>query len=97
MIDIPFYKSVGDEREIFKAAWRQRRAVMLKGPTGVGKTRFVEFMAATIGRPLITLFMPRGFDFCGSRRPIPIEGRRDGMDGRSAHEGSKGGRYLLSG
>jgi nitric oxide reductase NorQ protein len=55
MIDIPFYKSMGDETAIFEAAWRQHRAVMLKGPTGVGKTRFVEFMAAKIGRPLITV------------------------------------------
>lgn len=53
--DTPFYKKVGDEVDIFHAAWRSRHAVMLKGPTGCGKTRFVEAMAAELGRPLITV------------------------------------------
>lgn len=52
---IPFYKQVGDEKQIFSAAWHCQHAVMLKGPTGVGKTRLVESMAAELGRPLITV------------------------------------------
>jgi nitric oxide reductase NorQ protein len=51
----PFYVPVGDEEQIFKAAFRQRLAVMLKGPTGCGKTRFVEAMAHDLDRPLITV------------------------------------------
>jgi len=51
----PFYVPVGDEEQLFKAAFHQRLAVMLKGPTGCGKTRFVEAMAFDLGRPLITV------------------------------------------
>lgn len=51
----PFYLPVGDEVKVFQSAWSCRRAVMLKGPTGCGKTRFVEAMAAQLNRPLITV------------------------------------------
>jgi nitric oxide reductase NorQ protein len=51
----PFYVPVGDEEHVFKAAFRQSLAVMLKGPTGCGKTRFVEAMADDLDRPLITV------------------------------------------
>ena len=51
----PFYVPVGDEEQVFKAAFRQSLAVMLKGPTGCGKTRFVEAMAYDLDRPLITV------------------------------------------
>ncbi len=43
--DAPYYLPVGDEVEIFLAAYEQRLPVLLKGPTGCGKTRFVEYMA----------------------------------------------------
>ena len=46
---------VGDEEQVFKAAFRQGLSVLLKGPTGCGKTRFVEAMAHDLGRPLITV------------------------------------------
>tara|TARA_B110000503_G_C7118687_1_gene401462 strand:- start:711 stop:1493 length:783 start_codon:yes stop_codon:yes gene_type:complete len=55
MSEIPFYQPVGNEKTIFEAAYRSNHAVMLKGPTGVGKTRFIESMAAQLGRPLITV------------------------------------------
>src|SRR5258708_38995783 len=42
---IPFYLPIHDEVEIFSAAYRARLPVLLKGPTGCGKTRFVEHMA----------------------------------------------------
>jgi len=51
----PYYVSVGDEEEVFKAAYRQGLSILLKGPTGCGKTRFVEAMAHDLGRPLITV------------------------------------------
>ena len=41
----PFYQPVGDEIAVFEAAFAERLPVMLKGPTGCGKTRFVEHMA----------------------------------------------------
>jgi len=47
---MPFYLPVGDEVQIFRAAWDARLPVLLKGPTGCGKTRFVEYMAATLPR-----------------------------------------------
>ncbi len=43
--DAPYYLPVGDEVEVFLAAYEQRLPVLLKGPTGCGKTRFVEYMA----------------------------------------------------
>lgn len=51
----PFYLPVGDEEQVFKAAYRQNLAILLKGPTGCGKTRLVEAMAHDLGRPLITV------------------------------------------
>jgi len=48
--DAPFYLPIGDEVPVFTAAWEARLPVLLKGPTGCGKTRFVEFMAATLPR-----------------------------------------------
>ena len=51
----PYYVPVGNEEQVFKAAFRQGMSVVLKGPTGCGKTRFVEAMAHDLGRPLITV------------------------------------------
>lgn len=51
----PYYAPVGNEETVFKAAYRQGLALVLKGPTGCGKTRFVEAMAHELGRPLITV------------------------------------------
>ncbi|MGB5794670.1 MAG: CbbQ/NirQ/NorQ/GpvN family protein [Mycolicibacter algericus] len=50
-----FYRAVGDEIEVFRAAARRGLPVLLKGPTGCGKTRFVEAMAEQSGRDLITV------------------------------------------
>ncbi|MDE2368850.1 MAG: CbbQ/NirQ/NorQ/GpvN family protein [Burkholderiales bacterium] len=52
---LPAYTASGDEVEVFELAWRSRLPVLLKGPTGCGKTRFVEHMAARLGRPLFTV------------------------------------------
>ena len=52
---IPHYAEQGRECTLFEQAWRQRLPVLIKGPTGCGKTRFVEHMAARLGRPLVTV------------------------------------------
>jgi nitric oxide reductase NorQ protein len=46
---------IGNEEQVFKAAFRQGLSVLLKGPTGCGKTRFLEAMAHDLARPLITV------------------------------------------
>ncbi len=51
----PYYRVIGHEEEVFLAASAARLPVLLKGPTGCGKSRFVEAMAARLGRPLITV------------------------------------------
>ncbi len=51
----PYYVPVGSEEQVFKAAFRQGLAILLKGPTGCGKTRFVEAMAFDLERPMITV------------------------------------------
>ena len=51
----PYYEPVGEEINIFEAAYRNRLPVLLKGPTGCGKTRFMEHMAWRLKRPLITV------------------------------------------
>jgi hypothetical protein len=62
----PYYRPVGDELVLFEAANAARIPVMLKGPTGCGKTRFVDYMAWKLQRPLIT-----GFSWRVPREMIP--------------------------
>lgn len=52
---LPWYQPVGHEVEVFQHAWSNQLPLMLKGPTGCGKSRFVEHMAARLGRPLVTV------------------------------------------
>ena len=51
----PFYQPQRNEVALYEAAYRNRLPVMLKGPTGCGKSRFVEYMAWKLGKPLITV------------------------------------------
>lgn len=51
----PFYQAAGPEIECYERAYAHRLPLMLKGPTGCGKTRFVEYMAWKLQRPLVTL------------------------------------------
>jgi len=51
----PYYQPAGDEVAVFEAAARDRLPVLLKGPTGCGKSRFVRHMAWRLGRPLVTV------------------------------------------
>lgn len=53
--DAPYYEPQGREEQIFEAAYAKRLPVMLKGPTGCGKTRFLEYMAWKLKRPLVTV------------------------------------------
>ena len=49
----PYYVPVSDEVELFESAYKQKLPVLFKGPTGCGKTRFVEYMAYKIGQEMI--------------------------------------------
>jgi nitric oxide reductase NorQ protein len=51
----PFYQPQGNEVALYEAAYGARLPVMIKGPTGCGKSRFVEYMAWKLGKPLITV------------------------------------------
>lgn len=52
---LPFYHPTGRECDLFEAAYENGLPLLLKGPTGCGKTRFVEHMAARLGKPLYTV------------------------------------------
>ena len=89
----PFYLPVSDEIELFEVAYQQNLPVLLKGPTGTGKTRFVEYMSYKLGRPL-TKVTPKK------------DGEDDGQQGIplmtiACHEDLTAsdlvGRYLLEG
>ena len=51
----PYYLATGGEVSLYEAAYSVRMPMMLKGPTGCGKTRFVEYMAWKLGKPLVTI------------------------------------------
>lgn len=51
----PYYKEVSDEIALFEAAYDARLPMMVKGPTGCGKSRFIEYMAWRLKRPLVTV------------------------------------------
>ncbi len=52
---LPYYRPVGREIDIFEKTFENRLPLLLKGPTGTGKSRFVEHMAARLNKPLITV------------------------------------------
>jgi nitric oxide reductase NorQ protein len=51
----PYYQPVGNELELYTSAYEVRMPMMIKGPTGCGKSRFIEHMAWRLGKPLITV------------------------------------------
>lgn len=51
----PFYQPQGNEIKLFEHAWQNQLPLLLKGPTGCGKTRFVTYMAERLQRPLYTV------------------------------------------
>ncbi len=87
----PFYVAAGDEIAIFEAAYQQRIPVLLKGPTGCGKTRFLEYMTHRLGQSLISM-KPDAKG--GDHNPLPLVTV-------ACHEDLTGtdlvGRYLLKG
>ena len=68
----PFYLPVSDEIELFEVAYHQNLPVLLKGPTGTGKTRFVEYMSYRLGRPLTKVTPKKGGDDQDEERGIPL-------------------------
>ncbi|QDF98499.1 AAA family ATPase [Azoarcus sp. DD4] len=54
-LDLPYYQPAGNEVAVFEHAWKNRLPLLIKGPTGCGKTRFVAHMAARLGLPLYTV------------------------------------------
>src|ERR1041384_1897054 len=66
----PYYLPVGKEVGLFEAAYRGKLPVMLKGPTGCGKTRFIEYMAWRLNRPLVTVACHEHLSARALRRPI---------------------------
>ena len=51
----PYYIPIGDEAAVFETAYRKKLPLMLKGPTGCGKTRFIRYMAHRLRRPVVTV------------------------------------------
>ncbi|MFN0729448.1 CbbQ/NirQ/NorQ/GpvN family protein [Polaribacter gochangensis] len=51
----PYYKPLGKEIEVFEHSYKQKLPILLKGPTGTGKSRFIEFMAHQLDKQLITV------------------------------------------
>ena len=93
----PYYVPVGDKIELFEAAYKQKIPVLFKGPTGCGKTRFIEYMSWRLGRPLTKV-----------KRGRKKEAESESQDGQNlplvtiaCHEDLTAsdlvGRYLLQG
>jgi len=55
MSNLPYYHAVGKEIEVFEHAYKNKIPFLLKGPTGTGKSRFIEFMASKLDKKLITI------------------------------------------
>ena len=55
MNEAPYYHQIGKEIEVFEQAYQNKLPFLLKGPTGTGKSRFIEFMAHKLGKKLITI------------------------------------------
>ena len=83
----PYYAPQGDEVALFEAAYAARLPVMVKGPTGCGKSRFVEFMAWKLGRPLITVACNEDMTAADLVGPLPARTRRHALAGRAADRG----------
>ena len=92
----PYYVAQSDEIELFEAAFASKIPVLLKGPTGCGKTRFVEYMAWKLGRPL-TVVKDKGAK--GSKDEKPFQALP--LITVACHEDLTAsdlvGRYLLEG
>jgi nitric oxide reductase NorQ protein len=90
----PFYLPVSDEVELFTAAFHQKIPVLLKGPTGCGKTRFIEHMAYHLGRPLAVIrdVTETGEEFASHGLPLVTVACHEDLTASDLT-----GRYLLEG
>ena len=95
----PYYRAVGDELELFTAAYKQHIPVLLKGPTGCGKTRFVEYMAWKLGLPMTEVKGDKGNKKGKKKEEAEDEGIRVPLVTIACHEDLTAsdlvGRYLL--
>ena len=66
----PYYLATGSEVSLYEAAYSVRMPMMLKGPTGCGKTRFVEYMAWKLGKPLVTIACHVGLRTTGGTQGV---------------------------
>ena len=55
LVNIPYYHAVGKEKKVFEHAYKNKIPFLLKGPTGTGKSRFVEYMAHHLDKKIITI------------------------------------------
>ena len=89
----PFYLPVQDEVQLFEAAYADKVPVLLKGPTGSGKTRFIEFMSYRLGQrradvdgrgglPLVTVACHEDPHGQRPRGAVPPRARGHALDGR---------------
>ena len=92
----PYYVPIGDEVELFEAAYHQKIPVLFKGPTGCGKTKFVEYMSYRLGRSLTKI---KGKS--NSRKSADSDGQSLPLITIACHEDLTAsdlvGRYLLEG
>ena len=92
----PYYAPQGNELQLFEAAYHNQIPVLLKGPTGCGKTRFMEHMAWRLRRPLITVSCHDDLtasDLVG--RYLIVGGETTWVDGPLAHAVRAGGICYL--
>lgn len=87
-----YYRPHGNEVAVFETAARNKLPVLLKGPTGCGKSRFVRYMAEKLGRPLITVACQEDLAAADLTGRFLLEGGatvwRDGPLTRSVREGA---------
>ena len=83
----PFYRAVGDEVTLFKAAADRSMPVMLKGPTGCGKTRFIQHMAYQLARPLITVACHEDLTASDLVGRYLLKGEENGLAGWATYVG----------
>ncbi|MEE2884541.1 MAG: AAA family ATPase [Chloroflexota bacterium] len=92
----PYYVPVSDEVELFEAAYKAKIPILFKGPTGCGKTRFVEYMSYRLGKPLTKVKKNRA-----SKSETETNGRNLPLVTIACHEDLTAsdlvGRYLLQG
>ena len=98
----PYYVPTGDEVELFEAAYAQKIPVLLKGPTGCGKTRFIEYMSWKLGQPLTKAKQSgRRGSKKGAKAKESSNGRNIPLVTIACHEDLSAsdlvGRYLLEG